>query len=606
MLSIKYLTFVISVLCSAIASAGISKGALAWYRGALDAAGDMQVKSAGEYPNALLQGSSSSWTHKFVSSTAPTLAGNVKICESEVIHPFTGKSLGQRQCLRFEQPVDSDGKVCPHLLILSQSAYYFPTNSVGWTVFMRYKQDVGPLYDEAGDSDPQCLLNFFDYASSGGSGLKLMTKGSPTNSWYTATFGNTELTSARSAMQGKAQYNLKTNCWADVVVSICGTAVDIYYVREGGVIGHTAAKYTLAQDFSKNGTQIRIGGYQPSSTPVVKTDGKASTFRGLVHDFAFWNRKLSDDEVSELLLYSGNDMVNVGVVNNSSLEFIGSGSTVVERTSATDWSAASPNLKAGESLKLKFHLSATEATLGEWFRFAATDSSAESQLAVSVNGTAVKPLAVRAGRTSRTFIPAACFVEGENTLVACASDTLIGEICLDAAAVGGSWQLGIEDESASEAAGNNGTREFLVGDSDLKNRLKSNLLCGDGVTGTNVTFRFIIPDDAYDASKFVRFYAKATCDIGSKWASLRTNQTIVALVNGVKQGDFVLAQSGWNVLKLDISMTAFAAGENSLELQNATPGTWYEPLSKAYMYTVFDFYRLEAIKDLRGSEIIFR
>ena len=589
------------------ASARVFDGAIAWYRGALDRDGNMSIGTSAnqEFPDALHEGGSTSYfTQKFVASTSA--AGNLPICEEEVVHPYSGKSMGVRQCLRFDQPIDVNGNVKPQLMILNQVASYFPTNSVGWTVFMRFKQQIGVQYDSAKESDVQTLLNFYGYSSPGGSGLFLKTNGNPTNGYVSVKFGNSEYASMKNTMVNNADYCLKTNVWTDVVVSLCGTQADVYFVREGGLIGHVAVTHSTEQDFSKSGSQIRIGGYQAKSTAVALTAPEAQLFRGLVHDFAFWGRKLTEAEVYEVLQYSGSDLVNLGVVNGSSQEFIGSGSAVVECATSNDWRAASPTIAAGQTLTVRFSMTEREAGLGELLRVAATESSSSALLGVAVNSASVGSLAVNPGGIARLFVPQGAFVAGENTLVLTAPAALAEPVCLDALALGGSWQLADDDDSTSGTAGNGGRADFYVGSNTAEKYLKTQVNTGDGISSVYVNLHCRFPEDLYDGSRFVQFRAKASCGAGSRWESIKTNQTIEVKVNGVNYGQSVLPLAGWNELKFKIPVAAFCTGDNVIELNNITPKDWCEPGSNAYMYTRFSFYRLEMLGDPSGLILLLR
>ena len=603
----KNLILVIAVVLGLTASARVFDGAIAWYRGALDRDGNMSIGTSAqqEFPDALHEGGPASYfTQKFVASTSA--AGNLSISEAEVVHPYSGKSMGVRQCLRFDQPIDVNGNVKPQLMILSPAASYFPTNSVGWTVFMRFKQQIGVQYDSAKESDVQTLLNFYGYSSPGGSGLFLKTNGNPTNGYVSVKFGNSEYVSPRDSMVGKADYCLKTNVWTDVVVSLCGTQADVYFVREGGLIGHAAVTHSTAQDFAKSGTQIRIGGYQAKSSAVPITDASAQLFRGLVHDFAFWGRKLTEAEVYEVLQYSGSDLVNLGVVNGSSQEFVGSGSSVVKSATSNDWRAASATIAAGQTLTVRFSMTEREAGLGQLLRVAATESSSSALLGVAVNSASVGSLTVNPGGIARLFVPKGTFVAGENTLVLTAPAALAEPVCLDALALGGSWQLADDDDSTSGTAGNSGRADFYVGSDTAEKYLKTQVNTGDDITSVRVNLHCRFPEDLHDSSRFVQLKTKASCGAGARWESIKTNQTIAVSVNGVNCGQCVLPLSGWTEMKFKIPMTAFCPGDNVIELENITPKDWCDPGSSAYMYTLFSFYRLEMLGDPNGLMLLIR
>jgi hypothetical protein len=173
-----------------------------------------------------------------------------------------------------------------------------------------------------------------------------------------------------------------------------------------------------------------------------------------------WNRQLSEAEIREAFAFPRSDVLRIGVDNGDGREFIKSSAddTVVN---ADDWYTMPSKLSPDEKVDIEFSLRSFESSLSQILRLTAAPGTGQgARLSVLVNGTAIEDvLHAAVGKVKAILLPGMLFREGRNTLrLTNVSDK---DVKFDSLALGGSWQMGVPDDSSAEfvkeALGNNTT-----------------------------------------------------------------------------------------------------------------------------------------------------
>ena len=355
-----------------------------------------------------------------------------------VICPYSNTELINVPCLNFQQIVDSEGKVHPrHFRVAGKISV---TNCIS-TVVMRVK----PEYSSVGSSWVCGGIGYQIGFSKLGDGL-LKLRGYCGN-WQ------------------EANFKLAPGTWLDLAVVKSGESnLKFYAVTNNGTLFSQSMN---AMGISSSGVQTNFylglseSGYS-SWNPVAtnSTSQRRMAFRGSLHSIAVWNRQLSEAEIREAFAFPRSDVLRIGVDNGDGGEFIKSSAdgTVVN---ADDWYTMPSKLSPDETVDIEFSLRSFESSLSQLLRLTAASGTGQgARLSVSLNGTAIEEvLQAEAGKVKAILLPGMLFREGRNTLrLTNVSDK---DVKFDSLALGGSWQMGVPDDSSAEfqqdAMGNNTT-----------------------------------------------------------------------------------------------------------------------------------------------------
>ncbi len=292
-----------------------------------------------------------------------------------------------------------------------------------------------------------------------------------TNKWATATL----YYGSRSWQPNTDVCKINLDAWNDVVLSVDGQKISMLVSRDGyynprnatSVTNSTLAHYnttyytTTAPDgynvSPKPNSSFMIGSELSSSGSIAWStnvnNNAAKTFRGSIQSIAVWTNSLTEAEMRAAAAWPRMDLWRVGVENDATTEYNGSGSATTVDVDADRWSAP-PALAAGGSITYRFPLNTTgEAQMPEVFRIKTTSSSGAGTLRVAVNGTALGSKLVSPGRATRWFVPETLLLAGAtNVLQVTRTDAGSTPVNIDVASFGGSLQYGERDNSHYEFA----------------------------------------------------------------------------------------------------------------------------------------------------------
>jgi hypothetical protein len=194
-------------------------------------------------------------------------------------------------------------------------------------------------------------------------------------------------------------------------------------------------------------------------------------FRGSIQQFACWKRTLSEQEILAAFGWPRAETWRVGVENDATTEL--SADTAPEGGFDVDgelWPVQNGGLTNGVSVSFKFPIEAGyDDGRAQIFRWKTTSDSAAGLLGVAVNGKSLGKRQIKAGETQSWFVPAAALTVGTNTLTVTRIDSGTGVVTLDAAVLGGGWQVGRRDDDWTDF-GHEGavSNEYHVVDGNMR------------------------------------------------------------------------------------------------------------------------------------------
>ena len=323
-----------------------------------------------------------------------------------------------------------------------------------YSFIVRFRPDAGrPLHRE------YSWILKMGYGKTSGTMLGLSTDGEKRTvklttsmaSWNLCTITNTAWTEVGVAVDG-------TN-FAWVVSSTTGnneTQGNIQHLttRYGEIVGNNKGVTTQPSGSLVVGTETPTTSLIAiTNTPTVQwasNHGKA--FRGSIQQIAFWKRALTLDELREALAWPNPDVLKIGVQDDSSSEFAAPGSAAAASMDDRAWNVPSA-LAAGGSQTFAFQLKdKSNSAQSQVFRWIATSDSASGIIRVTVNGKTGPTGIVRPGERTRIFLDGSFFQAGANELTVTRVDAGAQPLRFDAAVLGGSWTVGLQDRSYNEFA----------------------------------------------------------------------------------------------------------------------------------------------------------
>ena len=471
----------LSAATVSVSSEDVFADAYIWMRGmAVDKNGN-HVLDVGEITNSL---------HTVALTTGSFgAAGHKPVISNEFVR-LPGRGVGrQMQTLYFPQDVvwtneaQTLGTVTPCSVTCGTPLTDFDSH---YTWIVRFRPDFSePLLDT------QWLLGF-GYGNS--RGMMFGLAGTSTE-WralrvYT-TNGSWDL--------GES-FVISNGCgWVDFAVTVDGQEVTAYLVKDGltmpdgntdiGLLKRVSRTYADTVNLVPySGGYLRFGTESPQNgtykMPAPSSgNNHYKCFRGSIQQFACWKRTLSEQEILAALGWPRAETWRVGVENDATTEL--SADTAPEGGFDVDgvlWPVPNGGLTNGVSVTFKFPIEAGyDDGRAQIFRWKATSDSAEGRLGVAVNGKPLGNRSIKAGATQRWFVPAAALTVGTNTLTVTRIDSGTGVVTLDAAALGGGWQVGRRDDDWSDF-GHEGLvyDEYHVVDGNMRHVPRAMLYTGDG------------------------------------------------------------------------------------------------------------------------------
>lgn len=312
-------------------------------------------------------------------------------------------------------------------------------------------------------------------------------------------------------------------------------------------------------------------------------------FRGSIHQFATWNRALGFEEMKRALAAPRGDLVRMGVQDGTAREF--RGGTAVD-ADAPEWTLPASFAK-DTPVTVTFRADRKgEGELAQVFRWFGASDSGTGEIRLAVNGTAVGTAGVGPNRKTTWLVKGGLVKDGTNTLTLTRTDAGSGGVKLDAAALGGSWQIGHKDAAFNDFAHeSHGLLRHEVLDGNWYSIRR--VLFG-GTTGGNVASNMIYtfttpPDFRSPHYGWKLIWKDGTGDARHfpRWA-----------LNGHDLGYTAAADKELHAL--DIPDAYFAAGDGRNELLLHNVGTY---VAGAYYHV--DYIRLE-VQVRNGTILILR
>ena len=352
---------------------------------------------------------------------------NIAIETMDVPAPYADKTLRNRSVLHFKQPYKSgyEGSIAySSKLTLNQPVA--ATNKASYTVMLRFKvesrmkpEDTGAIY----------LLRL-GYGYSAQSGLDLQLYGPDDNLYVRAYHGSN--VDDFTDMQSDSAKTLKVGEWVDMAITVDGRVNRLYYKTESGKWYEGVQNVDVALTQSTGELyKLVLGGYGSGSAYYVSNEPRA--FRGWYQQVAVWDRALTRDEVLNAFRdgCDDGDEWKVGVANDMSLEFAGSGAA--DLTSVNDWRNMKGTLSAADdAVSVNFSLAADSYAKVRTFKFKTTSVSADGALSLAVNGrTVAQNVTAASGQSAVVTVPGGFFASGANTLTVTRTDSSSGAMEID-------------------------------------------------------------------------------------------------------------------------------------------------------------------------------
>ena len=433
-----------------------------------------------------------------------------------------------------------------------------------------------------------------------------------TNKWATATF----YFGSKSWQPNADNCKINLDAWNDVVFAVDGQKISLLVSRDGyynprnatSVTNSTLATWmttyftTTAPDgynvSPKSNAKFIVGTEKYASGVIAWSTNSSSsanatkTFRGSIQSIAVWTNSLTEAEMRAAAAWPRMDLWRVGVENDATTEYNGSGSATMVDVDADRWSAPAA-LAAGGSISYRFPLNTTgEAEMPEVFRIKPTSASGAGTLRVTVNGTDVGTKAVAPGRVTRWFVPESLLLAGTtNVLQVTRTDAGSTPVNIDVAYFGGSLQYGERDNSLYEFAVEG---RYQSGGKNIYPLIGANWFDAAraifGATGsttahTNTIIKFDVPDEILQ-----------NYDWRMKFRTANANHTVTMTLNGTDLGSY---SSGAEHGDIEIPEGVMRATGNELKMANTAAyvsGRYFAP----------DYVRLYLVDRPGGTMLILR
>lgn len=356
---------------------------------------------------------------------------NIAVETIDVPAPYAGKTLKNRSVVHFKQPYNEGDTTKASTSNITLSQPVAATNKASYTVMVRFKLDSRINPDPA--STGQITLLELGYGWSAPSGLSLQLRGPADNLWVRALHGGDA--DDFTDMQSDSTKTLKAGEWVDMALVVSGRDNYLYYKTESGGL------YTGRKDTNVGLTSATWGLYKLALGGPANGDGvggsattsSTTCFRGWYQQVAIWDRALSRDEVLNAFRdgCDDGDEWKVGVANDMSLEFAGSGAATLE--TVNDWKDMKGALSAeNDAVSVNFDLAAGSYAKVRTFKFKTTSVSAGGVFNLAVNGrTVAENVASTAGQSAVVTVPGGFFASGANTLTVTRTDSNAGKMEID-------------------------------------------------------------------------------------------------------------------------------------------------------------------------------
>ena len=430
-----------------------------------------------------------------------------------------------------------------------------------------------------------------------------------TNQWANATF----YCGGRGWQPNTDYCKINLDAWNDVVLSVDGQKISMLVSRDGYYDSRTATSVTnstLAWFNTTYYTATVPDGYdvspKPNKTFMIGTEQYSSdrvawstnvtanttkTFRGSIQSIAVWTNALTEAEMRAAAAWPRLDLWRVGVENDATTEFNGSGAAATTDVDADRWTAPA-GLAAGGSVTFRFPLNTTgEAQMPEVFRIKPTSTSGAGMLRVTVNGADLGTKAVAPGRATRWFVPETMLLAGAtNVLQVTRTDAGGTPVSIDVASFGGSLQYGERDNSHYEFAmegryQNPSANVYQLIGANWFDAARALFGANGSSAHTNTVIKFDVPEDILQ-----------NYDWRMKFRTATAGHTVSMSLNGTALGNYT---SGTEHNDIEIPEGLLRTTGNELKMANTAAfiaGRYFAP----------DYVRLYLVERPSGTMLILR
>lgn len=381
-----------------------------------------------EFANALYIGSA--WNPAGDTFNIGGDRASIMVETMDVPAPYAGKTLRNRSVVHFKQPytLEDMSKASTSRITIDQPVA--ATNKASYTVMLRFKVEsrIDPT------ANTQIKVIQLGYGWSGQSGLDLQLCGPADNLYVRAYHGSN--VDDFTDMQSDSSKTLKIGEWVDMAITVSGRVNKLYYKTENGSWYEGTQNKDVVAPSALFGNRYKLALGGPIDNGMVGVSQATSgnyCFRGWYQQVAVWDRALSRDEVLNAFrdgCAEGDDW-KVGVANDMSLEFAGSGAATLE--TVNDWRNMKGELAAANaSVNVNFDLDAATFAKTRTFKFKTTSVSASGTFDLSLNGrTVAENVASTAGQSAVVTVPGGFFASGANTLTVTRTDSNSGKMEID-------------------------------------------------------------------------------------------------------------------------------------------------------------------------------
>ena len=572
--TVKMAMFASATLCGilSVGARDVFSDAPSWHRGFVGS-GAFVNGSTTQFPEGLKLGDAADASHAVaVSGYNKADANQITLRSERVIYPYANVTNDETVGY-FPQKVIQNGNYCAiYSSVLKLYEPFVASNANEYTFFVRFRWD-GPIAQwntsKVTNLVGQAYIFNADYNYNGKCGMMLGMYSSGGLHWNAGqNYGGLGITVA-------------TNKWTDCAIVVKNGLLNAYFCQEGGLFQTNSASLPAGALGTPTSPELRLGGLKGekyTNIPLNNGDGDGDAwkaFRGSIHSFASWPRALSADEVRQVFAWPATDLVKLGTVNGSSLDFADGGSA---------------------SVSASFNVPAQDVGLGQVLRVTTTGGG-QMAVDVSVNGASAEAMTLLSGKTELLFLKGDLFHAGANTITLMRTSST-GNIAFDAIALGGGFQIGNQDNSETSDFSDTDQKylHYYATDGNWKHVMGRIMGINEAHNYRKTRLHVYMPDEiAGNANYSVRFSFRVKVQDGP------SGQPVGVYLNGSETP--VLSkpvESGaWREFKCKISAERLLAGDNVFVLANDYPCDSYTGLFG------FDCFRFETVFN-NGFVLLFR
>ena len=593
---------VMFTMSQAVLHGSVFDDAKVYLRGAVDTDGD-NVLDVGEYRDSFHYGTAdASWS--------ASAQGNCRLATERMVYSYRNVTNDETVVVLPQQVDVVDGNDVFHSGSVTLPAPFTPHLADGFSVALRMRWD-GPMrwcIDDANSTMTNMPYCFFFRATGAGMSVALALNTpnrppcDPSDSFapLVQLFGNQKTFTNL--------YLVKTNEWIDAAFVVSANGSVTGYLHVPGSADIASQTVTPSIGTEAEGTPVfRLCGQTAgeTSTRAHTSYGQRSeymSFRGAFQRVAIWQRALTEDDVRSAFSEQGVDMATLGRDDGTADEFAGAaGSSVNVSAPAGSWQGFPSSFTAADApAGVSFTLLEEAVPVGftamdQLLRMKTTPDSASGTWNLAVNGTALRPFSLDAGKWGRIRIPQGLLALGPNTLTLKYAGA--GTAAIDCLLLGGNWRLGFQNDSVSEFSStitSSQKTNFHVGNGRLSNVQKMILIqtSSNGQAGFHVR----LPGDLMDGYRHF-------CVMRAN--KIVTDHTVpVSLyLNGASEpvGTHEVEKGVWRDYRYEIPLDALRKGDNAFVFKM----TGADTESSTARYVGFDCFRFEAVP-IRGMQLSFR